>query len=239
MSKAPRIAGFRVVMSWPESSQFAPQPPPRGRGRIRLAGFAGVALIVGGAAAILIAVLAQQHAPAPTAAAAGDIGPAKVTGPALRRSAPVSVAIPEIGVQSKLLHLGRNADGTMQVPDLNTQADEAAWYKYSAAPGQIGTAVIEGHVDSYQGPAVFFRLGALKPGNRIDVTLADGITAVFRVTGVREYSKAEYPANIIYGQTDYAALRLITCGGDFDAATGHYLSSVVVYASLVSSAHAS
>jgi Sortase domain len=239
MSDWPRIAGLRVVMSWPEDSQFAPQPPPPGRGRIRLAGFAGVALVVGGAMAILVAALAQRHAPSPTAAAAGDIGPASVTGPALRQSAPVSVSIPEIGIQSKLLHLGRNADGTMQVPDLNTQASEAAWYKYSVTPGQIGTAVIEGHVDSYQGPAIFFRLGALKPGNHIDVTLADGITAVFRVTGVREYAKDKYPADIIYGPADYAALRVITCGGDFDTATGHYLSSVVVFASLVSSAHAS
>jgi hypothetical protein len=239
MSNWPRVAGFRVVMSWPEDSQFAPEPPPRGRGRIRLTGFAGVSLIAGGAVAILVAILAQQHAPTPTAAAAGHIGPASVTGPTLRQSPPVSVAIPEIGVQSKLLRLGRNSDGTMQVPNLNTQANEAAWYKYSVTPGQVGTSVIEGHVDSYQGPAVFFRLGALKPGNRIDVTLADGTTAVFRVTGVREYAKDNYPANAIYGASDYAALRVITCGGDFDSATGHYLSSVVVFASLVSSTHAS
>jgi hypothetical protein len=235
MAREPRIAGLRVVMSWPEGSRFVPKPPPRGRTRIRLTGFAGVSLIVGGAAAIIVAVLAQQHAPAPAASAAGKIGPAAVSGPALRQSAPVSVAIPAIGVRSDLLHLGRNADGTMQVPNLNTQADEAAWYKYSVTPGKIGTAVIEGHVDSYRGPAVFFRLGALRPGDHIDVTLADGITAVFRVTGVREYAKDEYPASIIYGSSDYAALRVITCGGTFDPATGHYLNSVVVFASLVSS----
>ena len=123
----------------------------------------------------------------------------------------------------------------MAVPDLITSASEAAWYKYSVTPGQIGTSVIEGHVDSYQGPAVFYRLGALKPGSHVSVTLADGITAVFRVTGVREYAKDKYPANTIYAPTNYAALRLITCGGGFDAATGHYLGSVVVYASLVSS----
>ena len=237
MGSSPRIAGFRVVMSWPADSEFAPQPPPRGRARLRLVGFTGVSLIAFGALAIVIAVLAQQHAPAPAPSAAGKIGPAAAKGPRLRQSPPVSVAIPAIGVQSNLLRLGRNEDGTMQVPDLNTQANLAAWYKYSVTPGQIGTAVIEGHVDSYEGPAVFFRLGALKPGNHIDVTLADGVTAVFRVTGVREYVKAEYPANIIYGPSDYAALRLITCGGTFDSTTGHYLSSVVVFASLVSSAH--
>jgi hypothetical protein len=235
MRGSPRIAGLRVVMSWPDS-QFAPQPAPRGRARVRLAGLAGISLVFGGAIAMLVATLTQQHAPAPAASAAGDLGPggAKVT--VLHQSAPVSVAIPAIGVQSRLLHLGRNKDGTMQVPNLTTSANEAAWYKYSVTPGQIGTAVIEGHVDSYQGAAVFFRLGALRPGNHINVTLADGITAVFRVTGVREYAKAEYPANTIYAPAHYAALRVITCGGGFDGTTGHYLSSVVVFASLVSSA---
>jgi len=234
MGRSPRIAGLRVVMSWPES-QFAPQPPPRGRARVRLAGLAGASLVFGGVIAMLVAALAQQHAPAPGPAAAGRIGPAGVKGPVLRQSAPVSLDIPAIGVQSRLLHLGRNQDGTMAVPNLLTSANEAAWYKYSVTPGEVGAAVIEGHVDSYQGPAVFFRLGALRPGNQINVTLADGITAVFRVTGVREYAKAEYPANAVYARTNYAALRVITCGGDFDAATGHYLSSVVVFASLVSS----
>jgi hypothetical protein len=236
MRGSPRIAGLRVVMSWPDS-EFAPAPPPRGRGRVRLAGLTGVCLVIGGVIAMLVAVLAQQHAPDPVASAAGRIGPAGARGPALHQSLPVSVAIPTIGVKSKLLHLGRNNDGTMAVPNLITSAAEAAWYKYSVTPGQIGTAVIEGHVDSYQGPAVFFRLGALRPGNRINVTLADGITAVFRVTGVREYAKDKYPANTVYAPVNYAALRLITCGGGFNAVTGHYLNSVVVFASLVSSSH--
>src|SRR5450631_2632750 len=137
-------------------------------------------------------------------------------------------------VNSKLLHLGVSSDGMIQVPSLYTEANEAAWYKYSATPGQIGASVIEGHLDSYRGPAVFFRLGALRPGDRIDVTRADGMTAVFRVTGVRQYLKSNFPAKRIYGAANYAALRLITCGGTFDYATGHYLSSTVVYASLVS-----
>jgi Sortase domain len=231
MGSRPRIFGFRMVMTWPDS-QFAPAAPPRGRFLARLAGFAGVCLVAGGATAIGIAVLAQQHAPAPAASAAGTTGAGGVKGPVLRSSSPVSVAIPAIGVHSELLRLGLNPDGTIAVPSLTASADEAAWYKYSVTPGQAGTAVIEGHVDSYRGPAVFFRLGALRPGNLIDVTLADGITAVFRVTGVREYAKDKFPANIIYGPSDYAALRLITCGGDFDSATGHYLSSVVVFASL-------
>jgi hypothetical protein len=232
-----RIAGLRVVMSWPDSDNLpAPDPPRRGRPAARLAGIAGVLLLLGGAVTIVVALVSQVHAPLPGRAVAGTVGPSGpgAEGPSLSRSLPMSVDIPAIGVHSGLLHLGVNADGTIQVPPLTTSTDEAAWYKYSATPGQIGAAVIEGHVDSYHGPAVFFRLGALRPGDIIDVTLADGVTAIFRVTGVREYSKAEFPSGMIYGATSYAALRLITCGGTFDSATGHYLSSTVVFASLSS-----
>ncbi len=232
----PRIAGLRVVASWPEGGYARPPKPVSLRAR--LAGVAGVALILGGTAAVAVTFLSQQHAPQPSAAARGAIAPGG-QGPSLPRSVPVSVEIPAIGVTSKLLHLGLNTDGTIQVPSLVTSAGEAAWYEYSATPGQIGTSVIEGHVDSYQGPAVFYRLGALRPGDTIDVTLADGITAIFRVTGVREYPKSNFPAKAIYGATDYAALRLITCGGVFDYASGHYLSSTVVFASLTASRSAS
>jgi hypothetical protein len=233
-------------MSWPESG-YAPPPsgperrapgsrPPRSL-RARLAGMVGVLLIVGGGTAIGVAFATQEHAPQPSLAAAGNIGPPpfRVHGLSLSHSAPVSVAIPAIGVNSKLLHLGVAADGMIAVPSLYTEADEAAWFKYSATPGQIGASVIEGHLDSYQGPAVFFRLGALRPGDTVNVRLADGVTAVFRVTGVRQYRKTNFPAEAIYGATDYAALRLITCGGTFDYATGHYLSSTVVFAILTSS----
>src|SRR5258708_19687023 len=89
---------------------------------------------------------------------------------------------------------------------------------------------MEGHLDSYPGPAVFFRLGALRPGDNVDVTLADGITAVFRVTGVRQYPKSRFPAKTIYGATHYAALRLITCSGAFDYGPAHYLLPPVVSA---------
>ena len=234
-----RVAGFRVVMSWPQAGNFAP-PRARVSLRARIAGLAGVLLIVTGIAAIGVAIGGQVHAPQPSLAAAGAIGPfgGRGHGPWLRRSPPVTVDIPAIGVHSALLSLGVNAGGTIQVPPLRTRAGEAAWYKYSATPGQIGTSVIEGHVDSTQGPAVFFRLGALRPGEKIDVTLADGVTAVFRITGVREYAKSRFPAQTIYGAAGYAALHLITCGGAFDYATGHYLSSTVVFASLTSARRA-
>jgi hypothetical protein len=224
-----------VVASWPDTGYAPPPvPPPKSR-RARLAGLAGALLLAGGAAAVGVALTSQVHAPQPSLVAAGDIGPAGTRGPWLHRSEPVSVDIPAIGVDSSLLHLGLTSDGAMAVPSLTTSSGEAAWYKYSMTPGQIGTSVIEGHVDNYSGPAVFFRLGALRPGDSVDVKLADGVTAIFRVTGVRQYLKADYPAKAIYGKTNYAALRLITCGGDFDYTTGHYLSSVIVFASLTSS----
>jgi hypothetical protein len=230
-----RIAGLRVVMSWPESG-YVPQPSTLRSLRARVAGVAGVLLVVGGVAAVGVAVGAQEHAPQPSRAAAGATGSAgKARGPSLQRSLPVSVDIPAIGVNSKLLHLGVNSDGTIEVPSLYTRADEAAWFKYSATPGQIGASVIEGHLDSYHGPAVFFRLGSLRPGDSIHVRLADGITAFFRITGVRQFLKSSFPAKTIYGATGHAALYLITCGGAFDNATGHYLSSTVVFASLISS----
>ena len=244
-----RIAGFRVVMSWPERG-FTPPPrrPPRrpkspklpkpGGLRARVAGVAGALLIVGGAVAVGIAVAAQQHAPQPSLAAAGATGPSagKSWWLSLRRSLPVSVGIPAIGVHSVLLRLGVKPDGAMQVPPLQRKANAAAWYKYSVTPGQIGTAVIEGHVDNERGPAVFFRLGALRPGDLVYVRLADGITAIFRVTGVRQYLKSRYPAKTVYRDaTRFAALRLITCGGAFDYATSQYLSSTVVFAFLVGS----
>jgi len=218
-----RIAGFRVVVVWPQTG-YAPPPATSAGLRARVAGIAGVLLILAGVAAVGVAAGSQMHAPQPAPSQTGVTG-ASSRGPSLARSLPVSVHIPAIGVDSTLLHLGLNANGTGQ----------AAWYKYSATPGQIGSSVIEGHVDSQKGPAVFFRLGALHPGDTIDVKLADGVTAVFRVTGVREYAKTRFPAKAIYGATNFAALRLITCGGAFDYATGHYLSSTVVFASLASS----
>lgn len=231
-----RIGGLRVVMSWPQTGTSPPPATPVSL-RTRIAGLLGALLIVTGTTAVGIVIVSQVHAPQPSLSAAGATGPfgGKARGPWLRRSAPVSVDIPAIGVHSKLLRLGVNSDGTIQVPSLRTRAGEAAWYKYSATPGQVGTSVIEGHVDNQQGPAVFFRLGALRPGNRVDVRLASGITAVFRVTGVRQYPKSRFPARTIFGSAGYAALHLITCGGAFDYATGHYLSSTVVFASLTSS----
>ncbi len=228
-----RIAGLRVALVWPQAGYAA--PPPRGRGsiRARAAGVIGVLLILSGTAALIVTVATQEHAPRPSSSAAGTTRPFG-TGVALKRSLPVSLDIPAIGVRTQLLRLGLNSDGTIRVPSLDATPGRAAWYKYSATPGQSGVSVIEGHVDTRAGPGVFFRLGGLRPGNIVEVRLADGRTAVFRVTGVRQYLKSKFPAKIIYAATRYSALRLITCGGNFDYATGHYLSSTVVFASLAS-----
>jgi sortase (surface protein transpeptidase) len=159
-------------------------------------------------------------------------------GPTLARSLPVSISIPAIGVSSRLLYVGLNPDGTIQVPPLNNPplTNEAAWYKYSPTPGQPGPSIIEGHVDSLTaGPSVFFRLGALKPGDLVSITLADRQVAVFTITGVRLYPKDRFPTGTVYGNTDYAALRLITCGGSFDAQSRHYTANIVAFASFVSS----
>ena len=227
-----RVAGFQVVKSWPQS-RFAPPVTPRIPTGARLAGLAGVLLLLAGCITVAVVIGAQRHAPQPGRSAAGELGP-RARGPWLHRSPPVSVEIPAIGVTSKLLHLGKNANGGIAVPSLAGQAGRAAWYKYSPTPGQIGASVIEGHVDTYQGPAIFFRLGALRPGDKVVVRLADGVTANFRVTGVREYLKSKFPSKAIFGPANYAALHLITCGGAFDYETHHYLSSTVVFASLTS-----
>jgi hypothetical protein len=211
---------------------------------------AGV-LAASGATAIAVAIAAQKHAPQPPLSAAGSLGPAsdaipaprsspdpvpKVVGPVLQSSKPVALDIPAIGVHSAVQYLGLTAQNTLQVPAPGPHYNEAAWYKYSSTPGSLGPAVILGHVDSAaQGPSVFFNLGDLRPGDKVLVTRADGLVADFRVDGVRHYPKDDFPTLLVYGNTDHAALRLITCGGPFDYATGHYVDNIVVFASLIGS----
>ncbi len=154
----------------------------------------------------------------------------------LVRSPPVSVAVPAIGVSSKLLSLGLTSAHSIQVPPLTPAGvAEAGWYDRGVTPGQVGPAIIVGHVDSYQGPGVFYRLGALRPGDHVEVTRKNGTVAVFKINAVDEYAKNHFPARQVYGDVDYPGLRLITCGGRFDDQTRHYLSNIVVYATLVSS----
>jgi hypothetical protein len=149
---------------------------------------------------------------------------------AVARSRPVVLSIPAIGLRTGLTTLGLNANRTVQVP---TNFNVPWWYRLGPSPGQLGSAVILGHIDSYAGPAVFFRLGDLTVGDRVAVTLSDGTTVGFKVIGVAMYLKSRFPDRLVYGPRPYGALQLVTCGGVFDSATGHYLSNLVVYTSLI------
>jgi hypothetical protein len=140
---------------------------------------------------------------------------------------PVLLSIPVIGVRTRLIRLGLTAQGTLQVP---ASTAVAGWYTGSPRPGQTGSAIIAGHIDSYAGPGVFFRLRLLRPGNRIYVRQAGGKLAVFRVYATRSYPKDHFPTQRVYGPAPDPELRLITCGGTFDPTTGSYLNNVVVYA---------
>jgi sortase (surface protein transpeptidase) len=151
---------------------------------------------------------------------------------ALPRSVPARIDIPAIDVHAPVMELGRNADGTIAVPPLAADAP-AGWYRDLASPGEIGPAVILGHVDSAtDGAAVFFRLGALRPGDTVSVSRSDGSVATFTVDDVAEYPKTAFPAAKVYGPIDHAGLRLITCGGDFDHERRSYRANIVVYATL-------
>lgn len=161
----------------------------------------------------------------------------RVLPPILPRSRPVSLTIPAIGVRSTLLHLGLRADGTLDVPRPGPDYDRAAWYTGSPTPGERGPAVIEGHVDSEsKGPSVFYELGALERGDAVRVRRADGRVAVFTVQAVRRYDKDSFPTLLVYGNTDEAQLRLITCTGPFDETTATYRDNLVVFARLKATA---
>lgn len=151
------------------------------------------------------------------------------------RSAPVSLSIPSIGLSVPIQDVGLNSNDTIQPPD-NYQIP--GWYRLGPAPGQRGSAVILGHVDSYQGPAVFYKLRTLRPGAQVNVTLADHVVTHFEVRQIAMYLKSDFPTALVYGSHGYSGLQLITCGGAFDPGTGHYLSNVVVYTSLVSMSEA-
>ncbi len=150
----------------------------------------------------------------------------------LARSVPVKIMIPGIGVDAAVTRVGRDADGSVQVPPLDAH-NLTGWYRYGPAPGQGGPAVILGHVDSRTGISVFYRLRDLHAGDRVYVTLADGKVAAFVVDGLQKVAKDAFPSASVYGQAGYPSLRLITCGGPFDQATGHYVDNIIVYAHLV------
>ena len=210
----------------------------RGRGPRRARRVAAAAAVVLAALAMGLAAfagLAPQTQPKLVTATAPPPDPttAPATPTALPAAQPSRLQIPSIGVDTPLVHLGLRADQTMEVPQ---DFDLAGWYVHSPTPGEIGPSIVAGHVDSRRGPAVFYRLRQLRPGDEVRVTRADGTVAVFRVDRSEQFPKDQFPTQRVYGDVDHPALRLITCGGSFDRSTGHYRDNVVVYASLTDSA---
>jgi sortase (surface protein transpeptidase) len=198
---------------------------------------AGLMVIAAGAAGLL---LTRHSAPAIRPSPAGvatvpapesPIVAASQSAQPVSVAMPVSLIIPLIGVNTQLIKLGLAAGNALQVPSSTTVA---GWYNASPRPGAPGPAVIVGHIDSLTGPGVFYRLSELRVGDPVYVRRADRTTVEFRVTAVQTYLKDQFPTEAVYGATPDPELRLITCGGAFDAATGHYLSNVVVYTTEVS-----
>ncbi|HEV7727337.1 MAG: Peptidase sortase [Modestobacter sp.] len=147
----------------------------------------------------------------------------------LPASEPVRVQIPVLGVTSRVMDLGLERDGSMEVPP---GAYPVGWYDRSPTPGQLGPAVLAGHVDWGGDPGAFYGLRELLPGDEIVVSRADGTVATFRVERVEEHAKDDFPTDEVYGDIDHAGLRLITCGGSFDEDSGDYRANVIVYARL-------
>ncbi len=149
---------------------------------------------------------------------------------ALGRSRPVHLSVPRVGIETSLMELGLQPDGTIEVPP-DDSTSPAGWYRYLASPGEVGTAVIVGHLDSPQAPAVFFNLGAMRPGDHLSVTRADRTIANFTVTEVGSYPHDQFPTQAVYGPSPVPVLRLVTCGGPFQRGVG-YDGNVVVFADM-------
>jgi sortase (surface protein transpeptidase) len=169
----------------------------------------------------------------PTTPAASAV-PEEVAAP-MTKSAPVRLLIPAIGVDSTLVDLGLQADGTLQVPRTGFPA---GWYSGAPTPGELGPAIIVGHIDWGGRAGVFYRLRELKPNDEITVARADGSTAAFRVTRVQQFPKDQFPTALVYGNIDFAGLRLITCGGTFDQHAGSYRDDTIVFAELIRASRA-
>lgn len=192
----------------------------------------GAGLLVAGAGVIGLAArqsatTVRPAALATIAAPAGPVASPPWAGRHPRVAKPVTLIIPAIGVRTRLIQLKLTNSGALQVP---ASTSVAGWYTGSSRPGALGPAVIAGHIDSYTGPGIFFRLNLLRAGDRVYVRRADGSIVIFRVMSVETYRKDKFPTFAVYGPTPDAELRLITCGGVFDHTLRSYLSNVVVFA---------
>jgi sortase (surface protein transpeptidase) len=169
--------------------------------------------------------LATDRSDAPAAA---TYAPSRPAGGQV--SDPVRLRVPDIDVDAAVIPLGLQPDGALEVPQ---DFSETGWYTAGPEPGEPGSAVIAGHVDSKRGPAVFFRLQELRPGAIVEVAGEDGSTMRFSVDRIERHPKDRFPTDMVYGPTDEVALRLITCGGTFDRSSGHYRDNVIVFATAV------
>jgi hypothetical protein len=195
-----------------------------------------VALGVVGVGALRIAHSQEAPVGPPSPAAAAYLPPVPPAGSVfaapLGGSLPVRIDIPDADIHAVLTRVGLQADGSVGVPPLN-QAQKAAWYDGSPSPGQAGASIIDAHVDSRETRGfrgAFYNLGSVQPGEQIEITRSDHVVATFTVDSVQQALKSKFPTSRVYGSVPYAALRLITCGGDFDYARGSYEDNTIVYA---------
>jgi hypothetical protein len=201
--------------------------------RIVPVGRRGSLRLAAAAALVLAAACADDDNPSRTAAApTTEPPPASAPAPAAAlaeqdAAAPQRIEIPSIGVDAPVVPLGLEPSGVLEAPE---GLAETGWWADGPEPGEAGPAVVAGHVDSRAGPAVFYRMGELRPGDPVDVVRADGSRVVFAVERLEQHPKADFPTEAVYGDTAGPALRLITCGGAFDRSTGHYVDNVIVYA---------
>lgn len=240
---APAVSAFLllagvIVVAWALLHQQGDPPPVSSRPEAASIIDPAATGAGGGApdAAASTASAAPEAPTEPKASATTDRTPEPESEPeplALDPSEPVAVRINSIDVSSDLHALGLTQEGALEVPsgDLYNQA---AWYEGSPTPGEIGPAVVEGHVTS-QGsvPSVFFDLGAVAAGDDIEIDRADGRTAVFEVYETGSFPKDDFPSLAVYGRTSDAELRVITCGGEYSAEQRRHLDNVVVFARLV------
>lgn len=170
--------------------------------------------------------VARQPSPSRAASAPARVRP-------LGRSVPSRLRIPKLHVNSPIMKLGLNPDHTIQVPPLS-RPNLTGWWDGGPTPGEKGASVILGHNIGNGRPSVFEKLGTLRPGDRAEVTRADGSVATFEVTKLEQIAKSSFPTQKVYGKLSYAGIRLITCGGRFDASWGHHVDNIIVYGRLVS-----
>lgn len=178
----------------------------------------------------LTAAQALSPSPVKTFTATKNIAP-KTQYFSLPYSQPTHLSISSVNIDADLIAVGLDINKSIEMPPLFSW--KAGWYNQSPAPGQIGPAIIVGHLDTYKNISVFWRLGQVKPGDLIKIQRQDDKTASFKVTGLAQYDQNNFPTNKVYGNINYAGLRLITCGGPFDRSTGHYTKNTVVFAALL------